>query len=109
MDIDTTVNVSNIITIAAMGGIGWATIAVIKATVASLGTRMDGVENDMKNMAKAITTVAVQEERLSSMDQRMHSQGLRIDEMRGAVARLEGGRFDQMLDNFNQLMLTMKK
>lgn len=107
--IDSTINMGHIITLVGMGGIGWATIAVIKATVSQLGLRMDGVEVDMKEMAKAVTTVAVQEERMNSMDRRLNLQGERTDENRAAIGRLESSRLDQMTDRFNRLMTTMEK
>lgn len=107
--IDSTINLGHILTIVGMGGVGWATIAVIKATVLQLGQRMDGVETDMKEMAKAVTTVAVQEERLNSMDKRLNLQGERTDENRAAIGRLESTRLDQMTDRFNRLMTTLEK
>lgn len=106
---DSTINLGHIITLVGMLGVGWATISTIKATVLQLGQRMDGVEVDMKEMAKAVTMVAVQEERLSSMDKRLNLQGERIDEDRAAIGRLESSRLDQMTDRFNRLMTTMEK
>lgn len=102
--IDLTVNLGHIITIlTVLGGI-WTAFVTMKASVRGLSERMGGAEAELKKMSDVLITVARQDERMVAMDQRMLAQGQRLDEMRAAISRMEGGRFDVLCDQVNRLI-----
>lgn len=107
--IDPTINLTSIVTILAIAVgiiITWATL---KNNVVSITSEIVDLKKEMKKMGEVLTSVAVQNERLNSMDERMLSQGHRIDELRASVTRVEGLRYDETQDRFNRLMTTLEK
>jgi small-conductance mechanosensitive channel len=62
----------------------------LKDTIKEHAGRLDAVEKQLINLAAVMTGLARQEERMIAMDQRMLSQGARID----SQAMLLGGRLE---------------
>ena len=74
-------NLGNAVTIISfiVGGIMF--VNTIRKDVSYQGDRLTDIEEEMKKMREVIITIARQEERMSAMDQRMLSQGARIDDL----------------------------
>jgi hypothetical protein len=70
-----------------VGGIMF--VNTIRKDVSFQGTRLTNIEDEVKKMREVIISIARQEERLSAMDQRMLSQGARIDDL---IRRLDRSR-----------------
>jgi hypothetical protein len=70
-----------------VGGIMF--VNTIRKDVSYQGERLTNIEDEMKKMREVIISIARQEERMSAMDQRMLSQGARIDDL---IRRLDRSR-----------------
>ncbi len=70
-----------------VGGIMF--VNTIRKDVSYQGERLTNIEDEMKKMREVIIAIARQEERMSAMDQRMLSQGARIDDV---IRRLDRSR-----------------
>lgn len=105
--IDTTVSLQGILTIITVGGGLVATFATMRTNVRALNVQMGSLDKEIKKISDVLVSLARQEERMAGMDQRMLMQGSRIDEIRATQGRLEGGRFDQLCDQFNRLITLM--
>jgi len=90
MTVDWTVNVGMLImisfTLVGFAGGGFGLYFGIKGNLdrhadrlETFGGRMINVEIEMRAMRDILTKVAVQDERMSSMDQRMQQQTIRLD------------------------------
>jgi hypothetical protein len=124
---DPTINIGSIATIVVMivGGVGFVWHS--RATSMVLATRLEARdENDrqwrltvdrrfevLERNTEALNNLALankeRDGRLNLFEERMMAQGKRLDEVRSTQGRLEGGRFDQLCDRFNQLITTMEK
>ena len=82
-------NLGNVITIISfiVGGIMF--VNTIRKDVSYQGERLTNIEDEMKKMRDVMVSIARQEERMSAMDQRMLSQGARIDDV---IRRLDRSR-----------------
>jgi len=82
-------NLGNLVTIVSfiVGGIMF--VNTIRKDVSYQGERLTNIEEEMKKMREVIISIARQEERMSAMDQRMLSQGARIDDV---IRRLDRSR-----------------
>lgn len=90
MTFDATINLGHILTFIgfAIGGLGviWALKSDVKVLTRELGTmtdRLSGLEKKWDRVADAMTSIAVQESRLNSMDRRIddlqHGRGFVLD------------------------------
>ena len=82
------------------GAIGYG---ALKTDVKNQGTRLDNIEDVMTKMQDILIKVAVQDERLTAMDQRSLMQGQRIDNLAAMIPmrieeslKMANGRMDDM-------------
>ena len=86
------INLGNILTIVTFLVMGAGTIYTLKNDVRYQSQRLDNIEDTMRKIQDVLIKVAVQDERLAAMDQRMMLQGQRIDD----VMRTIGTRMDDL-------------
>lgn len=106
--IDSTINLQSIITVIMVGVGAIVTFVTVRNNVNSMKGEMVDLKQEVKKLADVLISVARQEERMTAMDQRMTAQGHRLDELRSTQARLEGGRFDQLCDRLNSLVISLE-
>lgn len=68
-----------------VGGVGFA--YTVRGDVKNQGSRLESIEQELHELRKVVVSIARQEERLTAMDQRMLSQGRRIDRMANQLYR----------------------
>jgi hypothetical protein len=101
--------ISQAVTLLVIGGGLVATATTTKNNVRDMKEDMIDLKKEIKELAKTMTMVAVQNERLGAMDLRLQTQGERTDENTARIARIESLRYDEMQDRFNRLMTTLEK
>jgi hypothetical protein len=101
--------ISQAVTLLVIGGGLVATATTTKNNVRDMKDDMIDLKKEIKELAKTMTMVAVQNERLGAMDLRLQTQGERTDENTARIARIESLRYDEMQDRFNRLMTTLEK
>lgn len=107
--IDMSVNLGHILTIILIGVGMLGSYATMKANQSMTFRQLNELRTDVNKIEDAMGDVIRQNERLNAMDERMLTQGRRIDENRQAITKLEGARFDLILDNLNRVMTTIEK
>jgi hypothetical protein len=105
--LDATVSLGSILTMLTVGGGLIATFVTMRTNVMALNVQMAGLDNEIKKISDVLVSIARQEERMTAMDQRMTTQASQIIEIRATQGRLEGGRFDQLCDHLNRLIIIM--
>lgn len=69
---------------------GFIALGSMKAEVRTQGERLARVDEELSQLRQVVVQIARQEERMNAMDQRMLSQGRRIDRMKdGTPQRFE--------------------
>lgn len=69
---------------------GFIALGSMKAEVRTQGERLARVDEELSQLRQVVVQIARQEERMNAMDQRMLSQGRRIDRMKdGPSQRFE--------------------
>lgn len=82
--IDPTITIGNLIEIASIVLGGLLVMVRLNNTVAKLAVDMQQVQAEIKKIAELMTTVAVQDVRLDSLNDRLNTMDRRYDELRKA-------------------------
>lgn len=112
--LDLTITLGTIIQTSLIGSGGVAAIVTLRNTVATLKTEMenskkeakeqfegmqlstgrqfDGIQSELRKMGEILIGMARFDERLSSLDKRVTSQGRQIDELRRGEGFIRGGQ-----------------